>query len=86
MRYLYVTTSFTNMKNIFRDTFADEYLEAMAELTRMIRDSTILTPGMKSLVLLTPFNTGWEWIEEKQNVKAVEIWSDNNQISELTQE
>ena len=86
MRYLYMTTSFTNMKNIFGDIFADEYLEAMAELTRMIRDSTILTPGVKSLVLLTPFNTGWEWIEEKQNVKAVEIWSDNNQISELTQE
>lgn len=86
MRYLYKTTSFMNMQNIFQRRLTEEYQEASLAMNKIVRDATVLTPGVKSLVLLTPFNTGWEWVENRQNIKSVEIWSDNNQMSEITQE
>ena len=74
------------MQNIFQRRLTEEYQEAMLALNKLVRDPTVLTPEVKSLVLLTPFNTGWQWVENRQNVKSVEVWSDNNQISEITQE
>ena len=86
MRYMYKTTSFINMQNTFQRRLTEEYQEALVTLSKLIRDATVLAPEMKSLVLLTPFNTGWEWVEGKQNIRSIEVWADGNQISEITQE
>ena len=72
------------MIDAFSIQLGDEYQEAMAHLARILRNPTVLRPGEKSIVLLTPLNTGWEWIERKQNVRAIEVWSENNQVSEIT--
>ena len=86
MRYMHKTTSFINMQNTFQRRLTEEYQEATIALNKLVRDATVLAPGVKSLVLLTPFNTGWEWVERKQNIRSVEVWADGNQISEITQE
>ena len=78
------TTNHNNMIDVFSIALADEYKEAMVHLNKLIRDPTALKPGAKSIVLLTPCNTGWKWDESKQNVKAIERWSDNMQMSEIT--
>ena len=74
------------MREVFTRAIADEYQEALASLDKMIRDPTVLRPGVKSMVIITPVNSGWEWNNTKQNIEAIEIWSDNNQISEISQE
>ena len=86
MRYVCKMTNHTTMTDTFSINLSDEYQEATTHLARIIRDPTILKPGGKSIVLLTPLNTGWEWIERKQNVRAVEVWSESNQVSEITKE
>lgn len=84
MRYVAKTTNYNNLIEVFSANLADEYQEALTQLNMLIRDPTVLRPGEKSIMLLTPFNTGWEWVEKRQNIKAVEVWSENCQMSEIT--
>ena len=79
-------TNHNSMTDAFSIQLSDEYQEAMTHLSRILRDPTVLKPGEKSVVLITPFNTGWEWVERKQNIRAIEVWSETNQVSEITQE
>ena len=84
MRYLCKTTSYNIMQDTFSIGLADEYREAQTHLNILIRDPTLLHPGNKSIVLITPLNTGWQWIEERQNIDVLEVWSENSLMSEIT--
>lgn len=84
MRYIAKTTNHNNLMDVFTISLADEYQEAMVHLNRLIRDPTVLKPGTKSIVLITPLNTNWEWNERKQNIEVFEDWSENCQMSEIT--
>ena len=70
--------------DVFSINLANEYQEAMVHLNRLIRDPTVLKPGKKSIALLTPLNTRWEWVERKQNVEVFEKWTEDCQMSEIT--
>lgn len=85
MRYIAKTTNHSNLMDVFTISLADEYQEALVHLNRLIRDPTVLKPGTKSIVLLTPLNTRWEWNEIKQNIDVFEVWSENCQMSEITE-
>ena len=50
----------------------------------MLKDPTVLAPGHKSVVFMTPFNSDWYWSNRTFNVKANEVWSETNVMSELT--
>ena len=84
MRYICKTTNYNNMQEVFSIGLTDEYREANTHLNKLIRDPTLLHPGKKSIVLITPLNTGWHWVEERQNIDVLEVWSESSQMSELT--
>ena len=66
MRFLCKSTNFTNLQDVFFIQLADEYQEAITHLNMLLGDPTVVRPGDKSIVLITPLNTGWCW-NDKHN-------------------
>lgn len=83
MRYNVKHLSTNRLKDVFSGAELDEYNEGSSMLNRLLKDATVVAPGQKSVTFLTPFNSDWYWSNRTYNVKANEVWSETNVMSEL---
>ena len=74
---------YDDLREYFTRVNVDHYNEAIPALNKLLRDPTVLAPKQLSITFLTPLNTKWEWDEATYNTEAVEIWHEENEMSDL---
>ena len=74
---------YDDLRDYFSGVNVQHYNEAIPALNKLLRDPTVLAPEQLSKTFLTPLNTKWEWDETTYNVKAIEIWQEDNEMSDL---